>query len=80
MNDGGSKIQKPIPSDAGNVKEPASRSRIGDILRSLMFRSDAKDEETKRDSGIESSGENEVHPADQFPREQSVRPVGGDCG
>lgn len=50
------------------------------MIRSFMFRSDAKDKEAKADSGIESLLENKVHVAYRSSLWQSVRPAGDELG
>ena len=69
-----------ISKDAESSEDPASPSRIGDIIRSFMFKSDAKDTETTDDSRIEHHGKIKVHIADWPSLEQSVRPAGVDHG
>lgn len=68
-NDGGYEIQDPIPENAGKTKQAASRSRIGDIIRSFMVKSNAKEKETNDDSRIESLGKKKVHLADWYSLE-----------
>lgn len=79
-NDGGKENQDFIPKDAGNEQESASRSRIGDMIRSFMFRSDAKDKEANAGSEIESLGENKVGLAYWSSLRQSVRPTDHELG
>ena len=79
-NHGGDINQESIPKDAENGKDTVSPSGIGDIIRSFMFKSDAKDNETKDDTRIESVGNNKVHIADWPSFKQPARPAGGDCG
>lgn len=57
-----------------------SPSRIGDIIRSFMFKSDAKETETTDDSRIENHGRIKVHIADWPSLKQSIRSAGVDHG
>ncbi len=79
-NSGADENKESIPKDAESSKDPASPSRIGDILRSFMFKSDAKDTETTDDSRIEYHGKNKVHIADWPSLKQSIRTAGVDHG
>lgn len=63
-NDGADKTQDPNPNDVRKYDEAASGSRIGDIIRSFMFKSDPNDKENKGDSRIEPLGKSKVHVAD----------------
>lgn len=79
-NDGGYKSQESIPENADQPKETSSRSRIGDIIRSFMVKSDAKEKKIKDDPRIESLGKERVILADWSSLKQSVHPAGGDRG
>lgn len=60
-HDGGDKTQESVSKGAGSHEDAASRSRIGDIIRSFMFKSDANDKETKDDSRMKSLGGDKVN-------------------
>ncbi len=78
-NVGGDSNQQSAPKDLDNNNESISRSRIGEIIRSFMFKPHEKDTETKSDLKIESPGKHEVAFADWLqPSNQST--VGGDYG
>ncbi len=78
-NVGGDSNQQSAPKDSDNNNESISRSRIGDIIRSFMFKPHEKDAETKSDLRIESPGKNEVALLISF--HQAICPTfGGDCG
>lgn len=79
-NDGDYKNQDLVPENTGKPKQSTSRSRIGDIIRSFMVRSDAKEKETKDYSRVESLGKKKVNFTDWYFLKPSIRPVGGDCG
>ena len=63
-NHGGDTNTESSPKDAGNYDKAGSRSQIGNIIRSFMFRSDAEDKETNSDSRVESLETNKVRFAD----------------
>ena len=79
-NDGGYRNQDFPPENAGKAKQAASRSRIGDIIRSFMVKSDAKGKETKDDSRVESLGKKKVHLADWYSLKPSIWPAGDGRG
>ena len=79
-NGGDDTNQEYILKDAEKDREAASRSPIGDIIRSFIFRSGTKDKKIMSDSRIGSLGMNKVHLADLSSLKQSVRPAAGDCG
>ena len=79
-NHGSETNQESIPKDAEIGKDTVSRSGIGDIIRSFMFESDAKDNETKGNTRMESVGNNKVYIADWPSLTQPVWPAGSDCG
>ena len=74
-NDGGDTNQTSLQKNAGSHKEGESRSRIGEILSSFMFKPDTKDKETKVDSRNESLGEIKVHLAHSVSLNQTSRPA-----
>ena len=61
---GADENKESISEDAESSKDPAAPSQIGDIIRSFMFKSDAKDTETTDDSRNEYHGKIKVHIAD----------------
>lgn len=53
-----------LKKDLGNDNGSTTRSRIREIIRSVMFKPDGKDQETKGDSRVESLRKNEVRLTD----------------